>query len=430
MSKKIDIVIVGAGAAGLAAGIFAAETNPTLNIVILDGAKTIGAKILVSGGGRCNITNAQVTPSDFHAPKRIVERILKRFNEEDTIRWFSSFGVELKQEETGKIFPRSNKARTVLAALLERCHTLRVDIRCRHRVHQIIPVDARFRIIHDKGDLFTDQVIMAAGGQSLPKTGSDGQGWTILRQLGHTVTPTFPALVPLVLHKTFFHHGLSGISHEATLTTRVDHKIVDCRSGSLLWTHIGISGPLAMDSSRFWIMATGQGRKASVTLSCFPKQSCEEVDRWFVETARSHPHRTVETLLSQQLPNRLVITLCEHHTKTGEKNEQEHSPSLHEIPVAQLTRIQRRALARILTELSLPIIGDRGWNAAEVTAGGVPLSEINPHSMASRLLPGLYIIGEMLDCDGRIGGFNFQWAWATGFIAGSNASRVGMRSHD
>ncbi|MEC4674885.1 MAG: NAD(P)/FAD-dependent oxidoreductase [Nitrospirota bacterium] len=428
MNHNTDIAIIGAGAAGLAAAIFAAETNPTLNIVILDGAKTIGAKILVSGGGRCNVTNAQVTPSDFHAPKRIVERILKRFNEKDTVSWFASLGVELKQEESGKIFPHSNKARTVLTALLQRSQTLGINIWSHHRVQQIICVDSNFRIIHDKGDLLTSQIIMATGGQSLPKTGSDGQGWTLIRQLGHTVTPTFPALVPLLLKDRFFHQGLSGISHEATLTTRVDLKIVDSRSGSLLWTHFGISGPLAMDASRFWTMATYQGGTASVTLSCFPKQSFEEVDRWLLKAARSQPCRTVETLLSQHVPNRLVTALCDHLTRTEEKNNDKRVPPLNRIPIVQLTRIQRQALGRALTELPLPIIADRGWNFAEVTAGGVPLSEINPSSMASRTMTGLYIIGEMLDCDGRIGGFNFQWAWATGYIAGISAARNAHRS--
>ena len=424
MSNHVDIAIIGAGAAGLAAAIFAAETDPRLNVVILDGAKTIGAKILVSGGGRCNVTNANVTPSDFHAPKRIVERILKRFNEVDTVRWLTSLGVELKEEETGKVFPITNKARTVLSALLRQCRSLGIDIQTEHRVHQIIPQDAQYRIVHGRGHLRARQVIMATGGQSLPKTGSDGQGWNLLQQLGHSVTPTFPALVPLVLNNLFFHQTLSGISHEATITTRVNDKIVDRRSGGLLWTHFGISGPVVLDASRFGIMATQQGHNTSITLSCLPEQSFEEADQRLLCAARSHSQKTVETFLSRPLPNRLVNALCSQLDQTAEFAHQESLPSVRRVRMADLTRTQRRALARLLTELRLPVIADRGWNFAEVTAGGVPLTEINPHSMTSRILPGLFIIGEMLDCDGRIGGFNFQWAWSTGYIAGTNAART------
>ena len=243
MDTRIDIAIVGAGAAGLSAGIFAAEENPNIKVVVLDGARTIGAKILVSGGGRCNVTNQQVTPADFHAPHRIVERILKRFDEHATVRWFDSLHVPLKQEQTGKLFPVSNKARTVLDALLRRCNELGVRIMSPHRVKDISSTNHGFQIVHEAGNIISHRVIMATGGQSLPKSGSDGHGWSIARRLGHTVTPTYPALVPLLLKDSFFHRGLSGISHEATLMTRVDGKVVDQRTGSLLWTHFGISGP-------------------------------------------------------------------------------------------------------------------------------------------------------------------------------------------
>lgn len=427
MSIHFDIAIIGAGAAGLAAGIFAAEGRTNCTIVLLDGAGTIGSKILVSGGSRCNVTNAMVQPSDFHAPARLVSRILRRFDEHATRQWFESLGVELKQEPTGKLFPITNKARTVLNALLGRCKELGIQILTYHRVQSITQTDNRFLIQFQKKQIIAHQIIMATGGQSLPKSGSDGQGWSMVKCMGHSVTPTYPALVPLVLASNFVHAGLSGISYEAAVTTRVNRKIVDRRVGNLLWTHFGISGPVVLDASRFWVMAHGQKEDVRVSLSSFPNKTGEDVDQWLAQASRQSGRKTVGSLLAQALPARLAEALCQladHQEKNEGRNVVGENPlkNLASTPLNQLSQSKRKALASILTDLSLPVIGHRGWNFAEVTAGGVPLNEINPQTMMSRKIPGLYMIGEMLDCDGRIGGFNFQWAWATGYIAGQSAS--------
>lgn len=433
MHTDLDIAVIGAGAAGLTAGIFAAETDHHLRIAALDGARNIGAKILVSGGGRCNVTNELVTPADFHAPRRIVDKILKRFDEHATVRWFESMGVPLKQEAAGKLFPVSNKARAVLQALLRRCNELGIQIRTQHRVKDLTPSHSGFQIVHEAGQLTAHRVIMATGGQSLPKSGSDGHGWSMARRLGHTVTPTYPALVPLVLDNTFFHHRLSGISHEATLSTRVDRKIVDRRSGSLLWTHVGVSGPVVLDASRFWVIANGQGRNTVISVNFMSGKTLEEVDRWLSDAAGQPGRKTVVSLLSHRLPHRVAQALCAHIGKfiKASSIKEKHSDSVGELGATamnKLRRPQRRALAQALTNLPLPVVHHRGWNYAEVTAGGIPLEEVNPHSMASRHVSGLYIIGEMLDCDGRIGGFNFQWAWSTGYIAGCRAASASEKS--
>jgi predicted Rossmann fold flavoprotein len=411
MSQIADIAIVGAGAAGLAAGIFAAETNPSLRIVLLDGTKTLGAKILVSGGGRCNVTNQKVTASDFHGNRTIIDRILRRFDEQDTIRWFDSLGVPLKLEQTGKLFPVSNKARVVLNALLERCQELSVTLLTQHHVQSITHQGTEFSIQHTQGTLQTRQVIMATGGRSLPKTGSDGSGWTLVQHLDHTVTPTSPALVPLILDDSFFHADLSGISHDVMLTTRVNNQIVDRRIGSLLWTHFGVSGPVVMDASRFWIQATEQAHQVQLHLNCFPHASHQDIEKWLIQAVALPERKTVQSLLSERLPARVATRLAQFVEL-----------DISHTPVNLLSKDNRRSLVHALTDLPLPVIGSRGWNFAEVTAGGVPLKEINPNTMASRIVPGLYVIGEMLDCDGRIGGFNFQWAWSTGHLAGYHAA--------
>lgn len=410
--QPCDVAIVGAGAAGLAAAIFAGEaarSSDPHRIVLLDGAKTIGAKILVSGGGRCNVTHDEVSPTDFFGNRRIIKNVLAAFSVEETIKWFASLGVELKREETGKLFPVTDKARTVLHALVEQCRALGVSICPNHRVERIerrSGADEGFAIHHTQGTLVAKKVILATGGRSIPKSGSNGFGYELARRLGHQVTVTVPALVPLVLVDTMFHKTLSGLSHEVELTTAVNGKSVDVRTGSLLWTHFGISGPVVMDASRFWCLARAQEDPVTVYATFLPGQTQEQVWQWFMEQAREHPRRSLVKTLAQRLPQRFADAVIHHAGCDGQTAS------------AQLPRKDRDHLLATLTKFPFPIVQDRGWNYAEVTAGGVPLEEVNFRTMESKLVPGLYFAGEMLDCDGRIGGFNFQWAWATGRLAG------------
>ena len=408
-----DVAVVGAGAAGLAASIFAAEAaakgDRTQRIVLLDGVQTIGAKILVSGGGRCNVTHAVVSPTDYFGNRRIIKNVLAAFCVELTVTWFASLGVELKREETGKIFPVTDKARTVLTALVNRCHELGVAICPDHRVTEILPLTGSksgFLIHHAHGALRAKNVILATGGRSIPKSGSDGFGYELARRLGHRVTATVPALVPLVLDDMMFHKALSGLSHYVELTTMVKGRVIDRRAGSLLWTHFGISGPVVMDASRFWTLGHEQGEIVEVYGNFLPGQTQEQAKAWLMKEATDNPRRSLLKTWAQQIPERCAEALCSHVECDGKT------------AAGQLPRKDRDRLLGALTKFKFPIKHDRGWNYAEVTAGGVPLEEVNFRTMESKLVPGLYLIGEILDCDGRIGGFNFQWAWATGFLAG------------
>lgn len=427
-SPTVDLCIVGAGAAGLAAGIFAAEQSPDLTIELLDGAKSIGAKILVSGGGRCNVTHDVVTPDDFFGTRHLIRNVLAAFPVKDTVSWFASFGVALKSEETGKLFPVTDKARTVLDALLARSRELGVMLRPSHRVLDIARLDgtaesgatepARFLIRHQQGETFARRLILATGGQSLPRTGSDGSGYGLARRLGHRVTPTVPALVALVLDDACFHPGLSGLSQEVELQTVVEGRSVDRRTGSLLWTHFGISGPVVMDASRFWCLARERGEAAEVYGNFLPGRTTEQAREWFLAQAAKNPRRSLLKMLIEFLPERCAEALCRH----ADGDPQQAS--------AQVSRATRDRLLAALTRFRFPVLRDRGWNFAEVTAGGIPLEEVNFRTMESKLLPGLHLVGEVLDCDGRIGGFNFQWAWATGLVAGRAAATSLRRGSD
>ena len=404
-----DVVIVGGGAAGLAAAIASGERKGSQRIILLDGAQALGAKILVSGGGRCNVTHDVVTAADFFGNRRIIKNVLAAWSVQQTIEWFAGMGVELKREATGKLFPVTDKARTVLHALLERCRIVGVEIQPGRRVSGIERADDGFAVRSSGGAIHAHAVILATGGRSLPKSGSDGSGYALARSLGHSLTPTAPGLVPLVLHETMFHEQLSGLSQDVTISTIVRGKPVDVRTGSLLWTHFGVSGPVVMDASRCWTWAHEQGDSADVYANLRPEWTADTARQWIMTQAEANPRKSLANTLAFVLPERLSEAVCGYVEIDASK------------AAAQLPRDERERLVGALTRLPLPVTKDRGWNHAEVTAGGIPLEEINYRTMESRVVPGLYVIGEILDCDGRIGGYNFQWAWATGYLAGCAA---------
>lgn len=372
--------------------------------MLLDGARRPGAKILVSGGGRCNVTNTVVTDKDFWGGRRtVVRRILRGFSVADTVAFFREIGVSLHEEAGGKLFPDSNSARDVLNALLTEADRRGVKAVNGARVADVVRADdGMLRVVTKDFDLLARHVVLATGGRSLPKSGSDGVGLDIARRLGHTIVPTTPALVPLLLagEPDAMHRALTGVAHEAELTLWVDNAVEIRLTGSLLWTHFGISGPLALNMSRHWIR-----NPATLTLSFCPGETFEDVEQWWTARARQHPQTSVATLLSTRVPASVSARLLERVAIDGSTT------------MAHFAREARRRLSHALVKWPLAVTGDRGYNYAEVTAGGVSLDDIDPATMRSRVCPGLSLVGEILDVDGRIGGFNFQWAWSSARVA-------------
>ncbi len=480
---QADVAIVGAGAAGLATAIFAARRNPKCRLVALDGANKLGAKILVSGGGRCNVTNTVVTEADFWGGSRnLIRRVLRAFPAEQTIHFFREIGVTLHEEEHGKLFPDTHSARTVLQALLNEAKRLGVAVLPAHRVvdvtfqrrHFIVtsnvgeprlearaddprdlpqsgprePARAEGRGSeferHDSvlsakdgglrvGTIIAPKVVLATGGMSLPKTGSDGTGYRIAQHLGHSLIPATPALAPLILEGDF-HVPLSGISQEIELTVRVPRPshsegtaggtsqsaIRNPQSaippirlrGAMLWTHFGVSGPVIMNASRFWHRAKLESRTAQLLANFLPGESFESAEKRLIELAQAQPKTFLHNALATLLPARVALAVLQHLHVGADK------------PMAHVSRDDRRKLVHALLEWPLPVRDSRGFNYAEVTAGGVPLEEIDPATMESRKCPGLYLVGEILDVDGRIGGFNFQWSWSSARVAASALAAV------
>lgn len=410
------MLVVGAGAAGLAVGIFAARGAAGLRIAILDGARTIGAKMMVAGGGRCNVTNARVAPADYYGGNRhILKRVLGAFDERATRAFFEEIGVSLHEEEYGKLFPDSNSGRAVVGALLAELDRRRVRVYSRHRVMAVrLELGGGFvaEVMTPTGVSVwrCRRLVLATGGLSLPKTGSDGAGYGFARALGHTVVPTTPALDPLVLSGTF-HSELSGISHEVALTFRAPGRKAVRIAGPVLWTHFGLSGPAALNVSRFWQRARLEGAAGELTANLAGGATFEGMEVQLLDVARTHPKARVGVWPRLWLPTRVAEEVVR---ATGVDPQK---------AVGHLSRESRRRLARALTVWPLPVVGTRGYGHAEVTAGGVPLVEVDSRTMASRRCKGLYLAGEILDVDGRIGGFNFQWAWSSAWVVGAALSK-------
>jgi hypothetical protein len=407
---KSDVVVIGAGAAGLATAIAARRADPSLRVVVLDGAAKPGAKILVSGGARCNVTNAVVTEADFWGGRRtIVRNVLRAFPVADTIAFFHDMGVTLHEEPGGKLFPDSNRARDVLNALLAALARCGASLVVPARVHRIAQHDNHFVIETSRGAIVSRVAVLATGGQSLPKTGSDGAGYAFARELGHTIVSTTPALAPLLLDAgsaTSIHADVSGVALDVEILIWIDNAIATRLAGALLWTHFGASGPVVLDASRHWARARLEQRAVRLTVNFFPGETFASVDAQWRDAAMERPRSSVRTRLAASMPESLATAILRALDLDAER------------PLAHLSRDDRRQLARMLVEWPLAVTDTRGYNFAEVTAGGVELTEIDPSTMQSRRCPGLFLVGEILDVDGRLGGFNFQWAWATGHVAG------------
>jgi len=352
-----EIVVVGAGAAGLATAIFARRLNPDRRVVLLDGAAKPGAKILVSGGSRCNVTNAVVTESDFWGGKRtIIRRVLRALPVSSTVDFFRDLGVRLKEEPNGKMFPTTDRSRDVLEALLRAAHESGVTMEFGTRVEDVTPAVNGLSISTSRGPRTAGAVVLATGGLSLPKTGSDGAGLSIAARLGHTIVPTTPALAPLIVEPGWFHARVSGVAHDVELTIWVDGRAAERLRGAMLWTHFGISGPVALNASRVLLRARLEQRDVRVTANLFPPAAFDALDARWMAAATSRPRVTVQNALAEEVPASLAAALLAHVSIDGgtiltalsreARRRLSHTDSVadpgHEQPRLQLRRGDRR----------------------------------------------------------------------------------------
>ncbi|MCH2100565.1 MAG: aminoacetone oxidase family FAD-binding enzyme [Planctomycetes bacterium] len=405
--NSASTVVIGAGAAGLVAAIFAArEGVPT---VLLEGTEKIGTKILISGGGRCNVLPGAYDEQAFftQGSRNILRRIFRTWPHTEIRAWFEGeLGVPLKLEtESGKLFPVSEKARTVRDALVEACLTAGVEIRTGWRVERVeAPKGLDQWIVHAQAEshapLQADCVVLATGGQSVPKTGSDGHGYSMARAMGHSTLPIYPALAPL-RHAEDDLLTLAGVSVPISWSTWKDGKCLERGMRPALFTHQGLSGPAILDASH-WVIR--DGAELRIGWGGMNREAWADV-------LCTSSARTLGICLQEHLPKRLAQTLL---TRAHLSDQQSF---------AQFTRQARERLLNSLGNFALPVTGDRGFAVAEVTGGGIPLGEVRPSTLESRKQKKLYLCGEILDCIGRIGGHNFLWAWVTGRLAGTQAAK-------
>jgi predicted Rossmann fold flavoprotein len=401
MASAPSVAVIGAGAAGLVAAAFAASSGA--RVTLLERTKDGGRKILISGGGRCNVLPSVLAPERFvtDSPAHLLRGMLRAWPLHEQRSFFEDdLQIPLAlEEESGKLFPRSNKAKDVRDALVGFARSKGVEVLFDTTVTDLSSSAGTFTLQSSRGEQRVDRVIVATGGLSVPATGSDGAGLDIARRLGHRMIDTYPALTPL-LGSDQGHASLSGVSLKVRLRAKVGSKITET-SGGFLFTHRGYSGPSVLDISHL----TARGDTPAIRA----QWSTRPATAWGADLEAKSV--SVATLLARHIPARLAEHL------------------MHEVgmPVdrrtSSLRRSERLRLIDLLTSYPLSWSGNEGYKKAEVTGGGVALDEVDAKTLESKKVAGLYLCGEMLDAFGPIGGHNFSWAWATGRAAGRAAGK-------
>ncbi len=410
--SNVSIIVVGAGAAGLMAAAEAAIHGA--RVTLLEKNSKTGVKILMSGGTRCNLTqdtDAKGIVSAFGRGGRFLQKSVGAFPPSEVVKLFHQLQVATKVESTGKIFPQSNRAVQVRDALHRRAIEAGVQLRLKCPVKSMTRLDSGFEVATDRGPLQCDRLIVTAGGKSWPGCGTTGDAYAWLQRLGHTIVRPRPALVPLVGGFDWT-HDLSGLTLDdcvASVFRKTDRKrkAVVCRRSGWLFTHFGFSGPAAMDVSGA-MTAAESFNEVTLAVDLIPDLTNDQLGKHLSERVDGG-RRRVESIVAQWLPNRLAEAIVKAHDA--------------DTTIAELPRRQALQLVEGLKGAQFPIHGTRGFAKAEVTAGGVKLSEVDSRTLESRLVPGLFIAGEVLDVDGWIGGYNFQAAFSTGRAAGIAASQ-------
>jgi len=402
-----DAIVIGAGAAGLMAAIRAAERGR--RVLLLEKGRKPGVKILMSGGTRCNITHdcdARGIVAAFGPNGKFLHSALAALGPRDTVDFFHAEGVPTKIEDTGKVFPVSDRAIDVLDALLGRLRRSGATLVTEEPVVTLRPLeDGGFRVTTPRRDLTAERVLITTGGKSYPGCGTTGDGYAFAATFGHTMVPTRPALVPLTVQASWVGE-LRGITlPDVTLKVVADGKSLTSRRGSMLFAHFGLTGPAPLDVSR---AVSGHPSPATLALEAdlLPGEPEQSFDEFLRTESLASGKKQLAVVLADKLPRRVCDQLL---NLTGLPLDRK---------AAALSKADRHALVAGVKRLRLPLRGTLGFEKAEVTAGGVSLDEVDSRTMQSKRAVGLYFAGEVLDLDGWIGGYNFQSAWSTGWLAG------------
>ena len=404
---KTEIAVIGGGASGLMAAITAKKSGK--EVIILERKDRILKKVLITGNGRCNITNVNASISNYFG-KNIssVENILNRFTPQDTMDFFNELGIVCNEENRGKVYPLSGQASSVVDALRFEAEKLGIKIETEFYVRKIEKDGFKFRIYsEDKKKIEAGRVILAAGGQSYPELGSNGSGFELAKELGHSVTKLSPSIVQLKTEKNQV-KGLQGIKTDVAVTAYGDNKKICTYDGELLFTDYGISGNVVFNIS--FVMPLY--KDVEFEIDFMEKFDYNELYEMLKERKRILSHLTMENYFNGMINKKLGQFLSK--VSGIEKLSK---------PVKDLNDSDIRKLCTVLKKYRVKILETTGFKNAQVTAGGVSLDEVNTETLESKIVKGLYFSGEVLDVYGECGGFNLQWAWASGYIAGENSAK-------
>lgn len=394
MRIMYQLAIIGGGASGLCASISAKRRNKSADVVVIEALPRVGKKILATGNGRCNLTNLNATPSDYNTD--FVTEVLKKYPPEKITEFFETLGLLSVADSEGRVYPMSNNASSVLDCLRYEAESLGVKFICETHVDSVIKKDGAFVINHS---ITAKKVILATGGKSSPSQGSDGSGYTLLKALGHRITPVFPALVQLTVSENV--KALKGVRVKARVSLSSGEKEV-CRSqGEVLFTDYGLSGIAVMDISR-----KVKNGKYVCTLDILPSLNKNQICDFLKKRRNSNPIMSVENVLGGILPKKAGQYALKACSIKGD------------LPIEKVNDFMIAQLAERLKKLSFSITGTNGFKNAQITSGGANVTEFDSRTLESKKVKGLYCTGELLDVDAVCGGYNLQWAWASGLTAG------------
>ncbi|MFC5450757.1 BaiN/RdsA family NAD(P)/FAD-dependent oxidoreductase [Paenibacillus aestuarii] len=417
---KYDVIVIGGGSAGLMASVAASAEGA--KVLLVDKGDKLGRKLGISGGGRCNVTNNKDMDELIkHIPGngRFLYSALAHFSNKDIIAFFENLGIALKEEDNGRMFPVSDKAKTVVDALIGQVRRQGVEIRTNSPVRQVLYQDGRVEGVrlHAGETLRSDAVIIASGGCSVPHTGSTGDGYAWAEAAGHTITPLFPTEVPLTSSEPFIRsRELQGLSlRDVTLSVwNAKGKALIAHNGDLLFTHFGLSGPIALRCSQFVVkeLAKSDRKEVMLTIDLFPELTVDEIYQQSMALAKNDAKKAIKNVLRSMLSERLIPLLLN-------KAELDELLTYDNIPKANWL-----TLCRMIKAFPVHVNGTLSLEEAFVTGGGVHLKEIDPGTMQSKLMSGLFFCGEILDIHGYTGGYNITAAFATGYTAGKSAAAL------
>lgn len=401
------VAVIGGGAAGMMAAITAAREG--VKVTILEHKDRIGKKILSTGNGRCNFTNTYQTPACYRSDNRdFAWNIIQKFNVEKTISFFKELGIYPK-DRNGYLYPYSDQAAAILEVLQIEIAKLDICVMTEINVLDIQPVKRGIRVTTDKKTITVDSVILACGSKAAPVTGSDGSGYQLAKLLGHRIVPVLPALVQLRCAEKFY-KSISGVRVQGTVEIYADDISLASDTGEIQLTNYGISGIPVFQVSRYAAKAIYQKQSVTAVLNFMPDMNKDEFLSFLQERITLCPHKTLDEFFTGIFPKKL----CELWIRLSRLPK--------EMRVSDLSGEQLEKLVLLIQHLRTHITETNAFEQAQICCGGVDTTEINPDTLESNYVPGIYFAGEFLDVDGICGGYNLQWAWSSGFVAGKEAA--------